>query len=99
MSTPKTDSAAIRQIIRAVRKADWTLVRVNDGEDILSVSNEKQALDAITAVDAAWLILKSPNGARGQILFVLGNDPEEVAADWSVNLSPVLDPLTESWWS
>jgi hypothetical protein len=31
--------------------------------------------------------------------FVYGNDPEEVVCDHGVSLSPILDPLTESWWS
>lgn len=27
-----------------------------------------------------------------------GNDPDEVVCDYGVSLSPVIDPLTESWW-
>lgn len=100
MSAPSSDTAAIRQIIRALRAADYPLDSVWDGEESVEVSTEAEAIEAITAVDQAHLYVKTPNrGILGWVFFVLGNDPEEVAADWTVNLSPVLDPLTESWWS
>lgn len=102
MSTPKTDEAAIRAIIRALRAADYTLDVVHDGEEEISVSTEPEALDAIMAVDCARLYVKrAADGGQtvGWVFFVLGNDPEEVACDYTVNLGEVIDPLTESWWN
>lgn len=100
MSTPTSDSAAIRQIIRALKGSGHTLRFVYDGEEDLDVSTETQALSAITAVDDAFLHVFLPDGeTTGYVRFVMGNDPDEVAADWTVNLSPVIDDLTESWWS
>lgn len=96
MSLPKTDSAAIRQIIRAVRADGWEFRYVNDGEDNVIVENEKKALEAITAVDLAYLFVKK-DGLRGYILFVLGNSPEEVAADYTVNLSKSIEKVTDKW--
>lgn len=98
MSAPSSDRAAIRQIIRALLAADHTLVEVNDGEEQFTVKNEREAIEGIMAVDVATLWVRKPDGEVSFILFVLGNDPEEVAADYGVSLSPVLDPLTESWW-
>lgn len=97
MTAPSSDTAAIRQIIRALKAADHTLLAVDDGEETIKVSAEQEALDAITAVDCAFLHVTLPDADRGYVFFVLGNDPEEVAADYTINLEPVLDPLTRSW--
>lgn len=98
MPAPTSDRAAIRQIIRALKAAGYTLRAVNDGEELIPVSTESGALAAIMAVDEATLIINLPDDAgRGWIYFVLGNEPFEVAADYTLNLSPVLDPLTEGW--
>lgn len=99
MSAPSSDTAAIRQIIRALKAADHTLIAVNDGGERIGVTGEQEAIEAFTAVDMAWLYVRLPDGDQGWISFVLGNEPEEVAADWTINLSPVLDPLTKTWWS
>lgn len=96
MSTPKDDKAAIRAIIRAVRAAGWHLDHVNDGEEEIAVATEEAALDAITAVDEARLYVRK-QGRRGWVLFVMGNEPYEVAADYTVGLTDAIDPLTDSW--
>ena len=96
MSTPKDDKAAIRAIIRAVRAAGWHLDHVNDGEEETAVTTEEAALDAITAVDEARLYVRK-QGRRGWVLFVMGNEPYEVAANYTVNLTDAIDPLTDSW--
>lgn len=106
MSTPKDDKSAIRLIIRAVRAAGWDLECVDDREEEVKVKTEQEALDAITAVDEAFLVLtrldKQPGSlvklkTRGHIFFVLGNDPEEVACDYTTNLESAIGPLVESW--
>lgn len=101
MSAPESDRAAIRQIVRAVRASGWVLTSVNNGEEHIPVTNEDEAIKAIFEVDEATLVFNegTPTGQRGWVYFVLGNDPEEVAADYTINLSHAIDPLTESWWS
>jgi hypothetical protein len=102
MSTPTTDLGGIQQTIRALKSAGWDLDYVDDGEEEILVTTEPEATDAITAVDQAWLHVKKreANGvvyATGYVFFVMGNDPEEVICDHTVNLSDVLNPLTDSW--
>jgi hypothetical protein len=102
MSTPSTDKAAIRQIIRALIAAGHTLAFVYDGEEDVPVTNETEAIDAIMAVDQAHLHVHLPlqplrEQERGYVFFVLGNEPYEVACDYTLNLDPVLGPLTSSW--
>lgn len=93
---PTTDRGAAQQIIRALVRDGWGLTIVWDGEESTAITNETEALNAIFAVDMAHLHV-TRGSDRGWVWFVLGNDPEEVAADWTVNLSGTLDPLTERW--
>ena len=50
------------------------------------------------AVDSAWLRVTHPLQSKsGHVFFVLGNDPEEVICDYTINLDHVIGPLMESW--
>lgn len=102
MTAPSTDRAAVTAIIRAVKAAGWILDYVDDGEDNIAVASETEALDAIFAVDEAWLHVevRPPYDGPprvGYVYFVLGNEPFEVAADYTINLEPALGPLFERW--
>jgi len=101
MSAPSTDQAGIRQTIRALRAAGYELTEVFDGEDRVLVQTEADALDAITAVEDAYLFVthSADPVPHTWVRFVLGNDPEEVVCDYTTNLEDVIGPLTESWWS
>jgi hypothetical protein len=96
VSAPSSDRAGIRQAIRAVRAAGWELSSVWDGEEVLAVRTEDEAIEAVTAVDSATLNLTRDSDA-GSILFVLGNDPEEVVCNYTTNLDPWIDRLIDSW--
>jgi hypothetical protein len=102
MSTPTTDTAGIRQVIRVLRAAGWELSSVDNGEERVPVTTEAEALAATTEVDMSRLIVTKPvdpaGALRGWVLFVMGNgDPVDLVADWTLNLSDALDPLTDSW--
>lgn len=98
MSAPSSDAAGIRQVIRALVKAGYALDSVDDrGDEPEPVRNETEALEAITAVDDAFLIV-TREGEKSWVRFVLGNDPEEVVCNHTTDLEHVLDPLTRSWW-
>lgn len=99
-TTPTSDRAAATQIIRGLIHKGWRLDRVYDGEEDISVVTVGQALAAIFAVDDAYLHVRLPaTGDTGWVRFVLGNDPEEVVCDHTVNLSPVIDPIMDGWGS
>ena len=99
MSTPSTDRAAATQIIDAVVAAGWNLLHVNDGEEVIKVKTRNEALEAVFAVDMAHVFFQNARTFNvGWIWFVLGNDPEEVAADYTVNRSDAIDPITDKWW-
>lgn len=100
MSAPGSDTAAIRQTIRALRKADHVITSVNNGAEYTAFApdaSEDAIIDEATATDGATMHVRLPDGARSFVLFVLGNAPYEVICDHGVSLSPVLDPLTDGW--
>ena len=100
MTAPSTDTAGIRQVIRALRDAGYTLDSVDNGDENVPVTTETQAVEEATATDSARLYVKDSEGHIAGVYFVLGNgDPVDLVADWNVSLSPVLDPLIEGWWT
>lgn len=100
MGAPSSDRDGIQQTIQALRAKGWHLVEVYDGEETIPVAIDTEAIDAIMAVDEATLVVAegTPHGGqRGWVFFVLGNDPEEVICDHTINLSAAIDPLMDSW--
>lgn len=102
MAAPSSDTAGIRQTIRALRAAGYAPTEVNDGEETIDVkgATEREIIEALTATDQSWLYVTNAAGPRGRrewVFFVLGNDPEEVINDYTIALDPVIDPLYRKW--
>lgn len=105
MSLPSTDRIAVSRVINAAVKGGWVLDYVNDYEEHLPVANKTEALNAVMAVDMAYLHVKrferTKSGAldlqTGYVWFVLGNEPYEVAADYTINLEDALKGLFDEW--
>lgn len=103
MSAPSSDKAGIRQVIRALRAAGYTITGGHDGDDffeVASIASEDLIIEHLTACDDSTLHTYKADEEQknSHVYFVLGNDPEEVVCDYGVSLEPVLGPLTESWW-
>lgn len=99
MGIPTTDRGGIQQAIRALRADGWELRHVWDGGERVKVTNETEAVEAITAVDEARLYVRRGDGVtteKGWAFFVLGNSPEEVVCDYTTNLT-ALDSLIDEW--
>lgn len=97
MPAPKDDRAGIRQTIKVLLDTGHTLLYVNNGGDDEVVKTAAEALEECMAADEAYLHVQLPQGlSTGWVRFVLGNDPEEVVCDFTVNLD-VVDRLTTSW--
>ena len=99
MATPSTDSAAIRQILGGLLNEGYTLSHVWDGDEEIVVKNVNEAVEAVMSGDMAHVYVKTPAGEYGWVWFVLGDSPEEVAADYTTNLDPALGEITSPWWS
>lgn len=98
MAIPKTDSAAAGQVLRALLADGWGVTCVWDGEEEVFVTTKAEALAALFSVDDASLHV-AKGEQRGWVRFVWGNEPYEAPADWTINLSETLDPLTEGWYA
>lgn len=97
MSAPTTDRGGIQQVIRTLKAAGYELDSVWDGEESTPVSTEHEALEVIMNLDQATLYVNVLGVTVGHVFFVLGNDPDEVVCDYTVNLTEV-DTLISSWY-
>lgn len=95
----RQEIANITEAITKLIGAGYKLVSVDDGEEEYVTETVPEAVEAVDSVDSATVYFHTPDGQVGYIWFVLGNDPEEVAADWTVNLDPTMKTVSRSWWS
>lgn len=107
---PNNDREAITLIIEGLAKQGWTCYMVQndtwdrDPANNVMCANIPEAVTACTAADEAFAYFHKgeqvhPEGPDAYIYFVLGNDPEEVACDYTTNLDPDLSNITDPWWN
>lgn len=100
---PSNDREAISLILTGMVEAGCTITGVVDDtwnmNDVTEASTADEATGLVTAVDEAYVYITSPGHQEGWVRFVLGNDPEEVAADYTVNLGKFLEPIVRPWWA
>ena len=105
MTTPKSDHAAIWQLVLQLQKLGWNPTKISDPESVdVRGMSAKAIADKITEnYDEAVLNFKKPeveNFRTQWIYFVMGNDPEEVACDYTVGnqeFDNIVTTLLESW--
>lgn len=104
---PSSDREAVTLIINGLIERGVIPVSVEDGEhEEFSFDHENMdsSIDELMSCDEGWLNVTIPASLTGDkdtdtwIYFVYGNDPEEVACDYGVSLSPYLDPIINPWW-
>lgn len=107
---PSNDREAITLILNGLAEKGWITYMVQDDtwnpdpEENTRVNTVAEAVDVVMGVDEAFVYLTRDldtvnEGPDAYIYFVLGNEPEEVAADMTTNLSPDIDPIIDPWWS
>lgn len=99
---PSSDAEAMRLILDGLVEAGCKVTHVHDGEEPNPVGSIDEALVLLNNLDEATVWIDLPPGydrSNSFIYFVMGNSPEEVACDYGVSLSPLLDPIIEPWWS
>jgi len=78
------ERAVISKLIQTAQAAGFALTKVNDSEEIIRVSTEAQAMDAVFSVDESQLYFKHPGHTKGHsVWIVLGNSGPECIADCS----------------
>lgn len=98
---PSTDREAISLIIYGLieRGCKPTVARDGDNDDLSFIeAAPREFLDWLTSCDESVLFVDLPDGEESFIYFVLGNSPEEVVCDHSINLEEYIDPIVMPWW-
>jgi ribosomal protein S18 acetylase RimI-like enzyme len=98
----------VGSLLRTMQKHDIALVAVFDGEDTnrlnaaMNHPRRKEAVELITSVDESRLYV-TYGGKSGWVDIVLGNDCDELAADWSASgmlealLQTAIDEYNDRW--
>lgn len=99
---PSNDREAISLILSGLVSKGHSINGVIDDtwnkEDVTHTSDVDEATALVTGVDEAFVLMTDKEGKTGYIYFVLGNSPEEVACDYTVNLDPDLSSIVDPWW-
>ena len=100
---PSNDREAITLILTGMVEKGYVLTETADDtwnpDERVETTTVEAAVEAVMAVDEAVVYLGTPKGEGAWIYFVLGNDPEEVACNYTTNLDPDLSNITEPWWT
>ena len=93
----------VRTLIHQLQNHDFDILSVNDGdEDVPIISNSgslaerQEATEAIVAVDESWLRIGREGKMRGTIYIVLGNEPDELVADYGANTEEMMPFIEEA---
>lgn len=99
MSTPQTPTGAVRQIIRALRKAGYDLDHVYNHEERIHVATEREAIYEVTQAEDAYLWVAKDGERAGWVRFVTCNpEPDEAVADYTLGeVAEVVDPIVDEW--
>jgi hypothetical protein len=96
---PSNDREAITLILEGLVNAGHTITAVIDDtwnkDEKTYTSDVTEAVSLCTGVDEAFVLLDNESQ---WIYFVLGNDPEEVASNYTVGLDPDLSNIVDPWW-
>lgn len=103
---PSNDREAIRLILQGLVAKGHKIVGYIDDtwnrDDKTYTSSVSEAADAMNGVDEGFVLFNSKDyegtGYDAWVYFVLGNDPEEVACNYTINLDPDLSNITDPWW-
>ena len=92
----------VRTLIHQLQNHDFDILSVNDGEDdnhVIGLSGtlaeRQEATDYITAVDESYLRI-GKGSERGIIFIVLGNEPDELVADYGANTEEMMPFIEEA---
>lgn len=96
MSAPSSDRDGIIQLFELLAKAGYHSPAIWDGEEETPVKTAEEAADIVMNLDQAHLYV-TKDDKTSWAFFVLGNDPEEVICDYTVDLEDVVGPLFEAW--
>ena len=75
----------VRKLIRIAKASGYKLTKVYDSEEMVKVSTESAAMDAVFSVDESSIYFKRDDQPKGHCaVIVLGNDGWDAIADASM---------------
>ena len=80
------ERSIVRSLIRHLKTAGFNLHAVNNGEEVILVSKEAQALDHVFSVDESSLRFQDTNGAGRHLVhgvLLVGGNGEDIISDWN----------------
>ena len=98
-------SVPVASLVNKLQENGYKIYGANDGEELVTIhpnhSNlvaRKKAVDVIVSVDDSTLVITKNNKTFG-LFIVLGNDPDELVADYTSNddLEKVIDEFQSYW--
>ena len=98
-------SVPVSSLINKLQKNGYKIYGVNDSKDMVKIDQNhsnlvarKKAVDVIDSVDESILVVIKDKNTFG-LFIVLGNDPEELVADYSSNddLERIVDEFISCW--
>ncbi len=91
-------STYLRRVLNALHTHGYVIVDVDDGGDeMVKVQDSIQkTMDAVRAVDCAWIHVRNDQHDGSMFVVWQGPDietdvPEEVLADYGMNLEPIIE--------
>ena len=94
-------SPEVRSLFHTLKKHKFSPYMINNGEELIRRENtsHEEFIGEIIEVDECYLYVKNQENKKFMIFLVLGNEPGEIAADYSDNdsLSAALDEHYNRW--
>ena len=92
-------SVPVKSLLGRFQEAGFILSAVHDGEEMIKIDQNlsktkvrHSATETIVSVDESFVYINK-DGMRARLFIVLGNEPEELVADYNYN--PKLEELLE----
>ncbi len=81
-----TERAIVRALIRECLDGGWVAYQVDDGEDLVKVRSENEAIDAVFAVDESRIRFRhvDDTGRQPKLhnVLLIGGNGEDIISDW-----------------
>ena len=92
-------SAVVRSALRTLKQAGLNVVAVDNGDGWEKVGSRAEAVELACACDTAYVRMSNEGGDKCTAFIVLGNEPEELFADYSTSdaLDSAVDAFCSIW--
>ena len=102
-------SVPVKSLLGSFQEAGFIISAVHDGEEMIKIDQNlsktkvrHSAADTVVSVDESFVYINK-DGMRARLFIVLGNEPEELVADYNYNpqleelLEETIDKYVEKW--